>query len=105
MVELLTHNPKIGGSNPTTGRDRENGTMLPTSRDHRYLKNIDCLSFVVCPLLAPHLLRHCPSFAAAINSTNDSKQGRLCMPLSSLYYLDVYGRDQTCIQIRECFEI
>ena len=25
---------------------------------HRYLKNIDCSSFVMCPLLAPHLQRH-----------------------------------------------
>ncbi len=26
--------------------------------DHRYLKNIDCSSFVMYPLLAPHLPRH-----------------------------------------------
>ncbi len=26
--------------------------------NHRYLKNIDCSSFVICPLLAPHLPRH-----------------------------------------------
>ncbi len=25
---------------------------------HRYLKNIDCASFVMCPLLAPHLPVH-----------------------------------------------
>ncbi len=25
---------------------------------HTYLKNIDCLSFVLCPLLVPHLPRH-----------------------------------------------
>ncbi len=28
------------------------------SLTHRYQKNIDCLSFVVCPPLAPHLRRH-----------------------------------------------
>jgi hypothetical protein len=27
---------------------------------HRYLINVDCLSFVVCPLLVPHLPRHFP---------------------------------------------
>jgi hypothetical protein len=37
---------------------------------HRYQKNIDCLSFVVYQLLASHLPRHFPFFAAAINSTN-----------------------------------
>ncbi len=38
---------------------------------HGYLKNIDCLSFVVCPVLALHLPRHFPFFAAVINSTNE----------------------------------
>ncbi len=47
--------------------------------NHRYLKNIDCLSFVVCPLLVPHLPRHFPFFAAAINSTNEAnKAGDTC---------------------------
>ncbi len=40
--------------------------------NHRYLKNIDCLSFVMCPLLAPHLPRHI--FAAATNSTNETSK-------------------------------
>ncbi len=29
---------------------------------HRYLTNIDCLSFVMCPLLAPHLPRRFSAF-------------------------------------------
>ncbi len=30
-------------------------------------------------------------YAVAINNANKAKQGRCYMPLSSLYYLDVYG--------------
>ena len=47
---------------------------------HRYLKNIDCLSFVVCLLIAPHLPNHfLPFFVAAINSTNEAnKAGGTC---------------------------
>jgi hypothetical protein len=41
---------------------------------HRYLNNLDCLSFVVCPLLALHLPRHFPFFAAAINSTTEANK-------------------------------
>jgi hypothetical protein len=35
------------------------------------ISRIDCLSFVVYLLLAPHLPRHFPFFAAATNSTVD----------------------------------
>ncbi len=46
---------------------------------HRYLKNIDCLSVVVCPLLVPNLPRHFPFFAAAIKSTNEANiLGGIC---------------------------
>jgi hypothetical protein len=46
---------------------------------HRYLKNIDCLSFVVWLLLAPHLPRHFPFFAEAINGPNGAnKAGGTC---------------------------
>jgi hypothetical protein len=56
-----------------------NVIMLCHYDEHIYLKNIDCLSFVVCPLLAPHLPRHLPFlflffFAAAINSTNEANK-------------------------------
>jgi hypothetical protein len=38
---------------------------------HRYLKNIDCSSFVMCLLLVPHLQRvFVAFFAAATNSAN-----------------------------------
>ncbi len=43
----------------------------------------------MCPLLAPVFQGF--FFAVAINSTKWSKQGRQYAPLSSLYYLDVYG--------------
>jgi hypothetical protein len=44
---------------------------------HRYLKNIDCSSFVMYLLLAPHLPRH--FFASATNSTSETnKSGRSC---------------------------
>ncbi len=33
-------------------------TPLLASTEHRYIRIIDCLSFVVCLLLAPHLPRH-----------------------------------------------
>jgi hypothetical protein len=40
---------------------------------------IDCLSFVVCPLVAPYHPRHFPFFAAAINNTNEAnKAGSTC---------------------------
>ncbi len=45
--------------------------FLLLSQNHRYLKNIDRLSFVMCPLLAPHLPRAFSAFlAAATNTTN-----------------------------------
>ncbi len=64
--------------------------------NHRYLKNIDCLSFVVCPLLAPHLPRHFPFFAAATNSTNETNKAGNTSHLSVYLSLDVYGRDRLC---------
>ncbi len=43
--------------------------------DHRYKKITDCLSFVVCPFLVPHLPRHfLLLFAAAINSTYEANK-------------------------------
>jgi hypothetical protein len=55
-----------------------NVIMLCHYAEQRYLKNIDCLSFEVCLLLAPHLPRHLPFlflfFAAAINSTNEANK-------------------------------
>jgi hypothetical protein len=46
---------------------------------HRYLKNVDCLSFVMCPLLAPHLPRTFSGFflfffAAATDRTNKTNK-------------------------------
>jgi hypothetical protein len=51
--------------------------------NHRYLKKIDCSSFVMCPLLVPHLPRHFRLFfsflAAANNSTKETnKAGGTC---------------------------
>jgi hypothetical protein len=55
------------------------GVSTALSLTHRYIKNIDCVSFVVCPLLAPHLPRHFPFFAAAININNEAnKAGSTC---------------------------
>jgi hypothetical protein len=47
-----------------------NVIMLCHYAEHRYLKNIDCLSFDVCLLLVPHLF----FFAAAIDSTNEANK-------------------------------
>jgi hypothetical protein len=47
---------------------------LTAYSSHSYQKNIDCLSFVVCLLLAPHIPRYFPFFAAAINSTNEANK-------------------------------
>ncbi len=57
---------------------------------HRYLKNIDCSSFVMCPLLAPHL-PFFAFFAAATNSTYETNKAGKHMPLISLSFLDVCG--------------
>jgi hypothetical protein len=52
---------------------------------------MDYLSFVMCPLLVPHLTRHFGFFlAVANNSTKETKEGRRYVPLISLSYLDVY---------------
>ncbi len=63
---------------------------------HRHLSNIDCLSFVVCPLLAPvlivnRLLFFFFFFFCGHLQNYWSKQDRQYVPLSSLYYLDVYA--------------
>ncbi len=65
------------------------------SLNHRHLRNIDCLSFVMCPLLASvliinRLLFFFFFFCCGHLQNYWSKQGRQCAPLSSLYYLDVY---------------
>ncbi len=63
---------------------------------HRHLRNIDCPSFVMCPLLAlvlivNRLLFFFFFFCCSHLQNYWSKQGRRYAPLSSLYYLDVYG--------------
>jgi hypothetical protein len=61
---------------------------------HRHLRNIDRLSFVMCPILAPVLIvnRLLFFFFCCGHLQNYwSKQGRRYAPLSSLYYIDVYG--------------
>jgi hypothetical protein len=59
---------------------------------HRHLSIIDCLSFVVCPLLAPLVLYFFSFFFCCGHLQYSwSKQGRHYVPLSSLYFLDVYG--------------
>jgi hypothetical protein len=64
------------------------------SLGHRHLSNIDCLTFVMCPLLAPVLIvnRLLFFFFCCGRLQNYwSKQNRQYTPLSSLYLLDVYG--------------
>ncbi len=64
--------------------------------NHRHLRNIDCLSFVMCLLLAPVLIviRILFFFFCCSHLQNYwSKQGRRYTPLSSLYFLDVYGHN------------
>jgi len=67
---------------PAASNTQSENTRIPTylKCEHRYLKNIDCSSFVMCPLLAPHLPRHFWLFlAAATNSTNETnKAGSTC---------------------------
>jgi hypothetical protein len=45
---------------PAASNTQTENTRIPTylKCEHRYLKNIDCSSFVMCLLLAPHLPRH-----------------------------------------------
>ncbi len=52
-------------------------------------EKIDCLRFVMCLLLAPHFLAF--FLAVSINRTNEANKAGKYMPLSCLYYLDVYG--------------
>ncbi len=60
--------------------------------NHRHLRNIDCLSFVMCLLLALVLIVIRLLFFCCSHLQNYlSKQGRQNAPLSGLYYLDVYG--------------
>ncbi len=50
-------------------------TKQPTlARRHRYLKNIDCLRFVMSLLLVSHFPSHFTFFAAATNSTNETNK-------------------------------
>jgi hypothetical protein len=63
---------------------------------HRHLRNIDYLSFFMCRLLAlvliiNRLLFFFFFFHCGHLQNYWSKQGRRYMPLSSLYYLDVYA--------------
>jgi len=60
---------------------------------HRHLRNIDYLSFVMCQLLVSVLIvnRFLFFFFCCGHLQNYwNKQGRQHVPLSSLYYLDVY---------------
>ncbi len=66
---------------------------------HRHLRNIDCLSFAMCPLLAPvlivnRLLFFFFFFCCGHLQNYWSKQGRRYAPLSSLYY---YGVTKTSL--------
>ncbi len=46
----------------------------------------------MCSLLSPVLIGFFYFiFVAAVNGTNEAIQGRWYVPLSSLYYIDVYG--------------
>ncbi len=61
---------------------------------HRHLSNIDCLRFVMCPQLLPVLIvirLLFFFFCCGCLQNHWSKQGRRYVPLSSLYFLDVYG--------------
>ncbi len=64
---------------------------------HRHLRNIDCLSFVMCRLLAPVLIVNMLLFfffffCCGHLQNHWSKQGRRYALLSSQYYLDVYDQ-------------
>jgi hypothetical protein len=74
--------------------------FLAIGLSHRHLRNIDCLSFVMCPLLAPVLIVNRLLFfffCCGYLQNYCSKQGRWYAPLSSLYYLDVYGLSRLCL--------
>ncbi len=63
---------------------------------HRHLRYIDCLSFVMCLLLAPVLIVNRLLFSFFFFCCGHlqnywSKQGRRYVLLSSQYFLDVYG--------------
>jgi hypothetical protein len=67
-------------------------SSLKLGLNHRHQSNIDCLSFVMYPLLAQLKASFLSFFAAAIYSTIEAnKAGGTHAPLSSLYLLDVYG--------------
>ncbi len=71
-------------------------TLIIISLVHRHLSNIDFLSFVMCPLLVPvklvnRLLFFFFFFCCGCLQNYWNKQGRRYAPLSSLYFLDVYG--------------
>ncbi len=60
--------------------------------DHRFLNNNRSLKFCCVPATSATSSKEFSAFlAAAINSTNEANKGRQYAPLSSLYYLDVYG--------------
>ncbi len=49
--------------------------MWNVSADHRYRKTkIDCLRFVMCPLLAPGFQGFFSFFDVAVNSTNEANK-------------------------------
>ncbi len=71
-------------------------SFLHMSNFHRHLRNIDCLSFVMCRLLALVLIVNRLLFFFFFSRCSHlqnywSKQGRRYAPLSSLYYLDVFA--------------
>jgi hypothetical protein len=76
---------------PAASKTQTENIRIPTYLrcKHRYLKNIDCSSFVMCPLLAPHLPRHFWLLFLLLRPLtvlmNQTRQ------VSSLYYLDVCG--------------
>jgi hypothetical protein len=72
--------------------------LILAGNNHIHLRNTDCLSFVMCQLLAPVLivnrLLFFFFFFRCFHLQNYwSKQGRWYTPLISLYYLDVYGNN------------
>jgi len=65
--------------------------VFSQSPNHRYPKNIDCLSFVMCLLLAPHLPRAFFAFLLRPLTVLMKQKGSQYMPLISLSFLDVCG--------------
>jgi hypothetical protein len=77
-------------------RNPKQRMIVRSKQDHRHLRNIDSLSFVMCRLLAPvlivnRILFFFFFFCCSHLQNYWSKQGR--QALSSLYYLDVYEQD------------